>query len=792
MENVLMNIEDFKDQVLQDYKIAILSRTVSELARQEVMQGRANFAITGRGKEIPLLVLAKFFEKGDFYSGYYRDQTFILAKDIYSPQEMFAQLYGNPIKGKDHSSRGRQMTNHFATDFVDEQGDFLNLAQLYNIPSFTSCLATQAPRTLGLAQASLLYRKYPHLDANMQMSNNGNEVAFCTIGDASTSEGIFWETVNAAAVLQIPLAMFVWDDGFGISVPREYQTAQGSISVALSGMAKTNVGNGKRIKIYEVNGWDYAALHKVFGEGIQEARENHVPVLFHVKELTQLLGHSTSGSHQRYKTPQRLEWEKKWDSIVQFKSWILEKKITDEATLETIDQEIRKQVQEAKNKAYNEYIQPIKEKVKATIEVLEKIETSEFQHKKWVQPYIDSLQNIESPKYASCADALYSLINKAPQALVSDKGLKSFLAEMEEDMNDKYHTHLYNENDKSTFRVNGNAPTYDKEPQMVNGYEVLNIYFHQLFEKNPLVLGFGQDVGKIGDVNQGFAGLQQKYGEDRIFDTGIREATIIGQAIGLAMRGLRPIAEIQYLDYIYYAYQQLCDEVSTLHYRTAGTQICPLIVRTRGHRLDGIWHAGSPMGTLINGLRGMIVAVPRNMTQAAGMYNTFLEGNDPALIIESLNGYRLKEALPNNLMEMKIPMGMPEILMTGSEITLVSYGSTLRIVMQAAERLKAEHKIKCEVIDVQTLLPFDKYGIILKSLKKTNRIIFIDEDVSCATTAYMLTEVIDKQGGFQYLDAKPRTLSAFDHRTPYGSDGDYFTKPQEEHIITIVKDLMKE
>jgi pyruvate/2-oxoglutarate/acetoin dehydrogenase E1 component/TPP-dependent pyruvate/acetoin dehydrogenase alpha subunit len=774
-----LSFDKFRMEVLNDYRYACVSRETSLLGRKEVLTGKAKFGIFGDGMEVPQIAMAKFFKPGDFRSGYYRDQTFAFASGIATVQQFFAQLYADSDINNDPFSAGRQMNAHFATANVNEIGEWLPLVQTKNTSSDIAPTAGQMPRALGLAYASKFFRNVQEVKNETTLSNNGNEVCFCTIGDASTSEGHFWETINAAGVLQVPLAVFVWDNGYGISVPKEYQTTKGSISEVLAGFQKTDSTNG--FDIYKLKGWDYASMCEVLEPAIENIRVTHTPAIFHIEEITQPQGHSTSGSHERYKTVERLAWEKEWDCIKQMRSWIIENALASNEELNTIEEESIANVKQAKVAAWEAYLNPIKAMVNDAATVLENT-----QNEKAISLAADLRKEREPLKrnvLKSLATALYDLPN--------DLNVKSFYENLLQKNNVEYDKFLFNEGPKSALKVPHIPAQFNEETTTVNGYEILNKYFDQLFLTNNKVVAFGEDLGFIGDVNQGFSGLQDKHGSERIFDTGIRELTIMGQGIGMALRGLRPIAEIQYLDYLLYGLQPLSDDVATTHFRTAGKQSCPLIVRTRGHRLEGIWHSGSPMGMIVNALRGMYVCVPRNMTQAAGMYNTLLQGNDPGLVVECLNGYRLKEKLPTNLETFTVPLGITETLREGSDITMVSYGSTLRIVQEAAEVL-AKMNIDCEVIDVQTLLPFDINHNIVASLKKTNRIIFIDEDVPGGAAAYMFNKVMEEQKGYKHLDVSPRTLTAKDHRPGYGSDGDYFAKPNVESIVAEVKNMMEE
>jgi pyruvate/2-oxoglutarate/acetoin dehydrogenase E1 component/TPP-dependent pyruvate/acetoin dehydrogenase alpha subunit len=783
-----LSFDNFRNEVLQDYRTACISREASLLGRKEVLTGKAKFGIFGDGKEVAQVAMAKFFQPGDFRAGYYRDQTFAFAVGPATVQQFFAQLYADPDINNDPFSAGRQMSSHFATPTVDENGDWLPLVEMKNITADIAPTAGQMPRGLGLALASKCFRHIDVLKQFPNLSDNGNEVCFLTIGDASTSEGHFWETVNAAGVLQVPLAVFVWDDGYGISVPKKYQTTKASISDALSGFQKEEGTNG--FNIYKVKGWDYAGLCETFEEGIRIARETHTPVLFHVEEITQPQGHSTSGSHERYKPADRLAWEREWDCIRKMREWIVANALAAEEELDEIEIEAKVHVRDSRTKAWEAYLSPIKAQVVKAIELMTDVAGKVSSSTNELNTLIKELSSIREPLRRD----VMRILNAALRVVGNSDAaywLNDFYKDLFKEAENLYSSHLYNEGPKSALKVEEVKATYASNAPVVNGFEVINRYFDALFAANPKVLAFGEDVGNIGDVNQGFAGLQAKYGEHRISDTGIRELTIMGQGIGLAVRGLRPIAEIQYLDYLLYGLEPLSDDAATLYYRTKGQQSCPLIVRTRGHRLEGIWHSGSPMGMVVNSLRGMWVCVPRNMTQAVGMYNTLLRGNDPGIIIESLNGYRLKEKLPSNLLDFTVPLGVPEIVKEGSDITVVSYGSTLRIAVEAANILEKQG-IRCEVIDVQTLLPFDLHHKILDSLKKTNRIVFVDEDVPGGATAYMFQQVMEVQGGYRWLDVAPRTISAKAHRPPYGSDGDYFSKPNAEEIETVIRQMMQE
>ncbi len=784
-----LSFDEFRKEVLEDYRLACLSRQVSIIGRKEVLTGKAKFGIFGDGKEIPQIALAKFFKPGDWRTGYYRDQTFFFAAGMSSVKEFFSQLYGDPNIQHDPHSAGRQMIGHFSTPNI-KNGQFLNLSERKNTAADLSPTASHIPRSIGLAQASKLFRNIEELKAFKNLSHHGNEVCFATIGDASTSEGHFWETVNAAGVMQIPLAIVVWDDGYGISVPRELQTTKDSISEALRGFEKK--GDKTGIDIYTVKGWDYAELCEVFEKGISRIRRSHIPAIFHVQELTQPQGHSTSGSHERYKNEQQLEWEKDWDCNLQMRHWILANSLAEEEDLEEIEKEAELLVKKEKDEAYKEYQKPIKEQIRQFALLCKRLLKEKNQPK-------DNIRSIANKLIANKVPLRHQILHTLSRILTLPKiqkgqgyhALKDFYDTCKKEGETLYNSHLLSVDETSALNVPEVKPVYSENSAQLNGYEILNRFFDETLKKNPKVFAFGEDLGKIGDVNQGFMGLQKKYGDERVSDTGIRELTIIGQATGMAIRGLRPIAEIQYLDYILFALEQLSDDVATMQYRTKGQQYCPVIIRTRGHRLEGIWHSGSPMGILVNALRGMHLCVPRNMVKAAGMYNTLLNSNDPGLVIECLNGYRLKEELPDNIGDQTVPLGVPEVIHPGEDITIVSYGSILRIASEAIDRLE-EHGISCELIDVQTLLPFDRPHKILSSLKKTSRILFLDEDVPGGGTAYMYRHVMEEQGGYRYLDARPRCLTSTEHRPAYGSDGDYFSKPNVDDIFEKVVEIMKE
>jgi pyruvate/2-oxoglutarate/acetoin dehydrogenase E1 component/TPP-dependent pyruvate/acetoin dehydrogenase alpha subunit len=783
-----LSYDTFRAEVLKDYRSACESREASLLGRKEVLTGKAKFGIFGDGKEVPQVAMAKFFKPGDFYAGYYRDQTFAFATGAATIEEFFAQLYADPDPGHDPHSAGRQMNSHFATAFVDNDGAPLDLVNRKNLTAGLAPCAAQMPKALGLASASKAFREVELLHQFPELSNNGSEVCFCTIGDASTSEGHFWETLNAAGVLQVPLAIFVWDDGFGISVPRQYQTTKGSISEVLKGFQKTEDTNG--IDIYKVKAWDYAGMCEAFEAGIRSARHTHTPVLFHVEEVTQPQGHSTSGSHERYKSPERLEWEREWDSIKKMKEWIIDNALADEEELNELETKAKEFTRKCRNLAWEKYQEPIRLQVRRSVELIRETAGQTPDQSVQLQKLAAELAGNREPGRKEVLQTLHQAIGLAGNG-PGGRSIIAYYQDLKKENAALYNTHLYHEGARNILKVPEVKAVYAPNAPILNGYEVLNRYFDELFTHNPKVLAFGEDLGKIGDVNQGFAGLQAKHGSDRIFDTGIRELTIMGQGIGMAIRGLRPIAEIQYIDYLLYGLQPLSDDLASLQYRTAGRQTAPVIVRTRGHRLEGIWHSGSPMGLILNSLRGLHICVPRNMVQAAGMYNTLLEGADPALMVECLNGYRLKEKLPANLLEFRVPLGVPEVITEGDDITIVSYGATLRIVQEAAQTLEGLG-IGCEVIDVQTLLPFDVDHAILASLKKTNRILIVDEDVPGGAAGFIFNKIMEEQGGYRWLDIAPRTITGRAHRPAYSSDGDYFSKPNTEDIIDAVREMMAE
>lgn len=792
-----VDFETFKNEVLADYKLACLSREASLLGRREVLTGKAKFGIFGDGKELAQIALAKQFRNGDFRSGYYRDQTLMMAIGQLNVQQYFAGLYGDTNEELEPQSAGRQMGGHYSTRNLDAAGNWVNLMEQKNSSADISPTAGQMPRLLGLAQASKVYRNHPELkdlEEFKKFTNGGNEVAFGTIGDASTSEGPFWETINAAGVLQVPMVMSVWDDGYGISVSRDKQTTKGSISEALAGMQRTEDKPG--YEIFTTKGWDYAHLVETYEKAVKVAREEHVPVLVHVKEVNQPQGHSTSGSHERYKSAERLQWESDFDCNNKFREWILGfevegNKIASEETLGQIEKDAKKEVRDDKNAAWKDFTDALKKDLQEAIGILQAV-AAESVETEFIQTEITALQKAMDPIRKDILGAARKVLRTIRKENIQSKAmLAAWIQEKIEENKARYSSHLYSESEFNAVKIAALDPVYADDVKMDDGRIILRDNFRQIFKKYPQTLVFGEDAGKIGGVNQSLEGMQDEFGELRVSDVGIRECTIIGQGIGMAMRGLRPIAEIQYLDYLLYAIQIMSDDLSTVQYRTKGGQKAPLIVSTRGHRLEGIWHSGSPMGMIVNSLRGMYVCVPRNMTKAAGFYNTLLLGDEPALVIEPLNGYRTKERVPVNIGEFRTPLGIPEVVAEGSDLTLVSYGSTFNLCEQAC-KLLGEHGISVELIDAQTLIPFDVNHSIKDSLKKTNRLLIVDEDVSSGATAYMLDKILVEQKGYYHLDSAPETLSAKDHRPPYGSDGDYFSKPAIEDIFEKVYAIMSE
>jgi len=780
-----INFDTYKERVLLDYRIGFLSRSCSLLGRREVLTGKGSFGIFGDGKELPQIAMNHFFRKGDFRAGYYRDQTFLMAQGHLDVAKFFAAIYAHPSLEKEPMSGGRQMGGHFNTRSIDENGEWLDLMAQYNHSSDISPTGGQMPRLVGLAHASKIYRE--HSIANSEkFSANGNEIAWGTIGNASAAEGLFFEGVNAIGILQVPAILSIYDDGYGISVSNKDQMTKGSVSEALAGFQKEGTSTG--LEILQVKGWDYAALMKTYSHAEKLAREKHIPVLVHVQELTQPLGHSTSGSHERYKTKKRLTWEKEFDCIIQFKNWILSQGIASEQALEQLEKAIDKEVRQGKRLAWDDYCSLMTESKKELVAVFDRLAPATQNDVAFVllQKELTDLENFGLRELMQIGrKALLPLRQMTPS---SRQPLVDWIKSNKEKLHERYSTHLYNENLPELKRL---PARYPSKEEWVDGRIVLRDNFDALLEKEDRLLIFGEDVGKIGDVNQGTEGLQKKYGENRVFDTGIREATIIGQGIGMALRGLRPIAEIQYLDYMLYALHILSDDLACMNYRTKGQQIAPLIIRTRGHRLEGIWHSGSPMGTLLHSLRGIYLLVPRNLTQAAAMYNSLLQINQPALVVEPINGYRLKEKRPSNLGEFTIPLGTVEVVQEGSDITAVSYGATFHILEEAAIEA-ATLGISVEVIDAQSLLPFDIEGSIGRSVAKTNRLLIVDEDMPGGATAYLLQQLIDKQDIFQSLDSAPCLISAKEHRPPYGNDGEYATKPSKEDIVEALYKIMSE
>ena len=782
-----ISFEDFKTEVLADYRIAMISRECSLLGRKEVLTGKAKFGIFGDGKEVPQLAMAKAFKNGDFRSGYYRDQTFMMAIGALTIEQFFAGLYGHTDINFDPMSAGRQMGGHFATHSLDENGDWKNLTVQKNSSSDISPTAAQMPRLLGLAQASKIYRNVNGINNKTNFSINGNEVAWGTIGNASTSEGVFFETINAAGVLQVPMIMSVWDDEYGISVHARHQTTKENISEVLAGFQKDDTHDG--FEIFDVKGWNYPELVSVYQNAANIAREKHRPILIHVQEVTQPQGHSTSGSHERYKNQERLTWEVEFDCMRQMRLWMISSNIATQADIDVIDIESRKLVMEGKRAAWAAYQNPLKIDQSTVVEILESI-AQNHKYSAEINEKIDELKSIKEPVRKDILSVARNVLYKIVGEL-GHQELASSIQEIIADTQPKFSDNLFSNSKNNIHSVQEILPQYAENSENIDGRNIMRDNFDAIFSKYPESLIFGEDAGAIGDVNQGLEGMQEKYGETRVADVGIREASIIGQGIGMAMRGLRPIAEIQYLDYLLYAIQIMSDDLATLQYRSAGRQKAPLIIRTRGHRLEGIWHSGSPMGMIINAVRGIHVLVPRNMTKAAGFYNTLLKCDEPALVIECLNGYRLKEKAPSNYGKFCTPIGVVETIKNGSDITIVSYGSTLRLVEQAAKLLESKN-ISCEIIDVQSLLPFDINHNIVKSLEKTNRLLIVDEDVPGGASAFILQQVLEVQNGYQFLDSKPQTLTAQAHRPAYGTDGDYFSKPSVEDIYEKIYGMMAE
>lgn len=783
-----ISFDEFKKEVLKDYELAVKSRECSLLGRREVLTGKAKFGIFGDGKEVPQLALAKVFRNGDFRSGYYRDQTLFMAQGHLDEKTFFSALYANTDIEKEPMSGGRQMGGHFMTHSLDENGNWKNLMEQTNSSADMSPTAGQMPRLLGLGLASKIYRQHKTLKAD-KFTNKGNEIAWGTIGDASTSEGMFWETVNAAGVMQVPMVLSVWDDEYGISVHAEHQTTKQNISEVLEGFRRTDEKDG--LEIIRVKAWDYPELIEAYQKAEDIAREHHVPVLVHVQEVTQPQGHSTSGSHERYKSKERLEWEKEYDCNAQMRKWMLENGLADEDELKELESNAKKAARKGKQDAWKEVNDVARSAKKELLQLLKDLQASTRSSDK-IAELIKQLKADDEPlKSLVASSARKALRYVTGEDSAERKALIDWFDDFRSKRDEEYSSFLYGRSDHSPMNLKATLPEYASDTKKVDGRVVLRDNFDKLLEKHPEVVIFGEDSGKIGDVNQGLEGLQEKYGEHRVFDTGIRETTIMGQGIGMAMRGLRPIAEIQYLDYLLYGLQTMSDDLSTLHYRSVGRQKAPMIVRTRGHRLEGIWHSGSPMAGVLNLVRGVHVLVPRNMTEAAGFYNTILEGDEPALIVESLNGYRLKEDMPENLGEFKTPLGKVEKLRSGDDLTLVSYGSTLRIAHQAAEEL-SDFDIDVEVIDVRSLIPFDKAHGIVDSIKRTNRLLVVDEDVPGGCSAYIMKNILEDQDAYRYLDSKPETLTAKEHRPAFGTDGDYFSKPSKEDIFDKVYSIMNE
>ncbi|MGB5981115.1 MAG: thiamine pyrophosphate-dependent enzyme [Nonlabens sp.] len=780
---------DFKKELINDFKIAVTSRECSLLGRREVLTGKAKFGIFGDGKELPQLAWARAFKNGDFRSGYYRDQTFMMAIGELTIEQFFAGLYANTDLEHEPMSAGRQMGGHFATHSLHADGTWKNLKDQKNSSADISPTAGQMPRLLGLAQASKVYRHNDLIPHDNKFSNKGNEVAWGTIGNASTSEGHFWETFNAAGVLQVPMVISVWDDEYGISVHARHQTTKQDISKIQAGFQRDK--DDKGFELFKVNGWDYPTLVETYEKAGKIAREEHVPVMIHVNELTQPQGHSTSGSHERYKDENRLEWERNHDCNLKFRNWLISNEFAKEDELTEIENSIKKEVRNGKKAAWSNFIKPIQAEKEEALILLKKL-AAHSEQGVFMKSDISALENDREPNRKLILQTARRSLRYALKEKSREKtALQEWIKEYESTYRNVYSSHLFSDSASSAVKVKAVAPTYDNSAEEVDGRVIMRDNFDAILNNHPEVLIFGEDAGEIGDVNQGLEGMQEKYGELRVSDTGIREATILGQGIGLAMRGLRPIAEIQYLDYILYCLQIMSDDLATLSYRTAGRQKAPLIIRTRGHRLEGIWHSGSQMGGIINLIRGIHVMVPRNMTQAAGFYNTMLVSDEPGLIVECLNGYRLKEKLPSNLGEYKVPLGVPELLKTGTDVTVVSYGSTLRLIEEAALELE-KVGINIEIIDVQTLLPFDTNHMIVEHVKNTNRLIVVDEDVPGGASAFILQKIIDEQGAYRYLDSKPQCLSAQEHRPSYGTDGDYFSKPSVDNIFHKVYQIMNE
>ncbi len=784
----LKNISLTPEQIIRDYRLAFQSREASLMGRREVMGGKAKFGIFGDGKEVAQLAMAKAFRKGDWRSGYYRDQTLMFALGMSNLHEFFAQLYAHADVHADPATAGRAMNAHFATRCLNTDGEWRNLAERFNSSADVSPTGSQMPRLVGLGYASRLFRELKELHAFTQFSKKGAEIAFGTIGNATCAEGMFWESLNAIGVLNAPVLLSIWDDHYGISVPNEHQVAK-NISELLAGFQKNSNSNG--FEIFAAKGWDYPELVATYLEAEQITRNQHIPTIIHVVELTQPQGHSTSGSHERYKPEDRLRWEMEFDCIKKMREWMLAEGLVSADELDRMEEEDAGLVRKVRDEAWEAYQSPIRHEMNQVVEIINEL-TNESRHSERLTGIKNRLQSKPYPQRRDLLAAVReTLVALRDESSPGKQKLIDWKKQQEKINTERYGSHLYSQSKESALKVEEIKPVYSEHSPIVNGFEVLNACFDAALAREPRLIAFGEDMGRLGDVNQGFKGLQEKYGALRVSDTGIRECTIIGQAIGMAMRGLRPLAEIQYLDYVLYALQIMSDDLATLHWRTAGGQKAPVIIRTRGHRLEGIWHAGSPMAGIIHLCRGIHVCVPRDMTRAAGFYNTLLRSDEPGLVVEVLNGYRQKERIPDNIAEFTVPLGVPEVLKEGTDVTIVTYGACCRIVMEAAGLLQ-QTGVHAEVIDVQTLLPFDLHGNILDSLKKTSRIVFVDEDVPGGATAYMLQEVIEKQGGYHFLDSAPRTISAKAHRPAYGSDGDYFSKPNLEQIFETVYEIMHE
>lgn len=790
IEDELTKTISNREEVLEDYRLAFQSRQVSLVGRREVLSGKAKFGIFGDGKEVAQIAMAKVFKPGDFRSGYYRDQTLIFALGMTTFREFFAQLYAHADVTADPNSAGRQMNAHFATRLLDENGNWKRLVNMYNSSADLSPTASQMPRLVGLSYASRLYRELEELQEFGEFSNNGNEIAFGTIGNASCAEGMFWESINAIGLLKGPMVLSIWDDGYGISVPNEYQVAKANISELLKGFQRDD-GSSAGFDIYSVKAWNYPKLISVYRQAAETARSAHVPAIIHVQEMTQPQGHSTSGSHERYKSPDRLKWERDHDCLVKMRQWILDHDLFTEVELEQLENESKELIEDIRKNAWESFINPIRQEIQTVVDIFESACLS-LEQSNELKVINRRLLRTPVPHRRTVLSAIHqSLLLLKEDSSDCRNRLIAVKQRLEFEGRQLYNTHLYSQSADSALQVEEIKPIYTPDSPLISGYEILNACFDAMLSRDPRVIAFGQDLGRLGDVNQGFAGLQTKYGKLRVSDTGIREVTIVGQAIGMALRGLRPVAELQYLDYLIYALQLISDDLATLHWRTKGGQKAPVILRTRGHRLEGIWHSGSQMAGIINLTRGVHLLVPRDMTQAAGFYNTLLRSDEPGIVVEVLNGYRFKERLPDNIGDITVPLGIPQVLRPGEDLTLVTYGALCRIALEAAESL-SRVGVEVEVIDVQSLLPFDRPGIIVESLKKTGHILFVDEDVPGGATAFMMQEVLETQGGFWWLDSEPKTLTAKEHRPAYGSDGDFWSKPNAVEIFEIIYEIMHE